>query len=465
MSRKHAERLLARVIKNLSLQTAPSIIKHILKDLRMDSLVTRDEGLQAFLKKIPSEPISIKRLVKRVNKGLLNNPPLCELLSYIEEEALISDEELKELSPLLQVQLNLLAVFEACAVTMGNSFTFNEDIYNFTKKQRYTSHTGSPVYNLFFGSKANNFSLFKNLKLISVDPVITQGAFVRSLKEPKKLDKTNILAQARLFTKKHGLSLWNIPPNSLLLDKECDESVKNVSLNVLEATWEEEPEKDGSPADNAFAGAALITLLERLRPKNKYTEGSLILPRGGCVEDGRYNLLPDLKVNSLPKIVSQFSINKEWMDLYNAWNLFFVIRNLDYRFLPIKLLIPSVLDAIPAHYMEMRVFVLYLVGNLFHYNDFTVFPQHKKLANVGRIMEKWGELNKQYADSLLVRNCPDLGCTASDMYMDIFGASSNAYLAYYLTEFATNFSEFRITSEHPKAALADEECFSHLVGM
>ncbi|KTD42114.1 hypothetical protein [Legionella parisiensis] len=451
MGRLLAKHFLNRVVKHLKKQTDPSIIKKIIEDLKFDSFTIRDEGLKSFLRKLTEESVDLSKLIQSVETGLLNNAPLCKLFAFIEHEQLISDHELEILSKQLQIQLNLLCLFEACSVTMVNSFTFNEDVYCFTKKQRSTSYPGNPLFNLFFASNRYNFSLFKNLKLVSVDPVMTSGAFTRLLGN-EELDQAAIQERSKEFINKHGLALWNtkISPTPIG-EKHCD-SVKNVSLNILEAIWEEKPGEDGQPNDNSFAGSALIRLLEHTQPSNGFSFMKLVLPVGSTIiADNKYSLLPDLIVNKLPKRVSQFLISTEWMYLYQSWNLLFVMQNLDSKFLPIKLLVPSVLNAIPEQYMETRVFMLYLIGNLYHYNKLSAFTEEIQLTHGQLILKKWGEINKKYADILLKTFCADLEESPEEIYHDIFGEHTHFSLAYYITHFIQDFASFRITRDESRA--------------
>ncbi|WP_454785208.1 hypothetical protein [Legionella sp. WA2024007413] len=190
-------------------------------------------------------------------------------------------------------------------------------------------------------------------------------------------------------------------------------------------------------------------MLEYLRPPHCYFFRNLVLPeKSSITEDGKYSLLPDLIVNLLQKRVSQFYLSKEWMYLYNSWNLLFVIRNLeDSKFLALKLLIPSVLNAMPMQYMETRVFVLYLMGNLYHFNKLSIFPNEARLTHANVILKKWGEINKKYADLLLKKCCPALAETPEGVYHDIFGEHANFSLAYHIANFIRDFENFRITPE------------------
>lgn len=442
-----AELFLARVSSHLKSVSDPAIMQKIFDDLKIDSFYSREKRFNTFASKITNEPVSLIPIIERFKKGLLDNPALCKLLATIERDSLISDNELEKISPQLQVQLNFLYLFEAVTVTMMNSATFSEDIYRLVVNQRKFSNPGNPVSNLFFASGLNNFSMFKNLKLVSVDPAMTAGAFVRSLGDETNIDSKKMAQLERAFIKKHGLSLWNTRIHPYALDENSEDSVRAVSLNVMEAMWEETVE--GRPTDNVLSGAALIKILEHVRPTNNIAFKNTIIPAGATLLEGdRYDAIPDLAVSSSTKWASEFNLSKDWMDLYNSWDLLFVINKLDSQFLPIKLLIPSVLDAIPEQYMETRVFSLFLIGNLFHQNKLSMFPPKTSLRNEELILKKWGEINKNFANEVLDSHCPDLeGMSLEDIFTDIFGDHPNLSLMKQLTNYIRQGDNFQITSK------------------
>lgn len=88
-----------------------------------------------------------------------------------------------------------------------------------------------------------------------------------------------------------------------------------------------------------------------------------------------YSILPGLTVSETPKKVMEFNIDAKWRDLYNSWNLLFVITNIDKIFMPIKLLLPTVLAAEPQNYKEVRVISLFTIGSIFarKYNNESIF--------------------------------------------------------------------------------------------
>ncbi len=101
--------------------------------------------------------------------------------------------------------------------------------------------------------------------------------------------------------------------------------------------------------------------------------------------------------------------------------------------------------------METRVFVLYLIGNLYYYNKSNVFTDDINLAYAKVILSKWGEINKKYADFLLKTFCADLEETSEIIYHDIFGELAHFSLAYYIANFLRDFDNFRITCAESEA--------------
>lgn len=439
-----ARRFLDRATAYLLTKSDPIYIQQIFNELNIDNFEPRDENFKDFTTKIRREPIDLTSLIEGFKIGILNNVLLCELLAFIEKEELVSDVELEQSANQLQIGLNFLCLFEAFSVTMSNSPTLTEDIYSFLVNQRNVSYPGNPINNLLFGFRWDRATIFKNLKAISLEPGIIAGAFVRSL-EGNLND--NVEEKAKKFIEKHGLMLWNARIQPYSLGEVRDVSVKNVSINILEVIWEDIFRDNRNP--NTCAGAVLIAMLEYLRPHNNTTIKDLILREGGSlINDNQYDLLPDLTVNSQNKVVSEFQLSKEWVDLYSSWNLRFLTQLFDGKYLPLKLLTPSILNAIPNEYMESRVFVLFLIGNFFHKNEVHIFDDTEtKIENLEKIFSKWSEINDAYANELLQKCCPKLGKTSEDILNDIFGNTENWNFTKHLINFARNFDNFRILPE------------------
>lgn len=443
---KKVKKYIESIFDYLDEKSNPMLMQRIINTLGMDKLKSQNMYLNTFINKIKHEAIDLTKMRNAIASRLSKNKVICELIYFIEVNQLISVDEIKKLIPLFNTQLNVLCLLEAFSITMSNDDSFGEEMYHFIIQQRHVSQPGNPIFN-FFASTPNKFSFFKSLKLISVDPAITAFAFIRSL-AGKALTNDEIIKKSEAFINKYGLKYFNKNILSGFSEKERGISVKNVSLNILEAVWED-GSLNANHKYNAYTGAGLIRVLEYLRPQNSYVICDKVVPKKASFRNSdHYHLLPDLKINTALKYTHQFNISKEWMDLYISWNLLFVLKHFDYQFLALKLLLPSVLDALPKHFIETRVLTLFLFGNLFHFNKLDFFPKHTSdFTHKERILAKWYELNYLHADEMLKEINPDPNQQLSkELYEDMLGNHTNLSFAYHIINFFIN-SEFKIFDE------------------
>ncbi|MCW8451101.1 hypothetical protein [Legionella quinlivanii] len=444
MPEKRAQQLLNRLFAKIDLKTNPELISGILSNLGMDQFEPEDENISTFLKLIKTEAIDVSALVHKLIVIILDIEPFANLLEQIEKDKLISEREFEKIVPVIRLQINLLCLFEAFAATMANSRSFNEDVYRFILRQRHTPMPGSPLGYLFF-NKRKDASAFKTIKVISVDPAQTAGAFLRQLDGNK--DPQFVRKEAKKFIKKYGLSLWNKKINPKEFDHEYYESVKNVALNILEATAEDAHQ--GAYA-NACSGCGLIADMEHQAYSNRYVARKMVLPQGEeASPDFSHPLLPQLKLNPRPKLVCEFLIDKLWQDLYTSWNSYFVAKNFDPVFLIMKLLVPSVCGAEPVHYLETRVFLLFLVGNLFHncrVDSNLFFQTGFKLEHQEQILRIWGEINKEYAEKVLKEHGNKF-INTDQLYRRIIGSSPFMSVTNNLYHFIKDYEHFSVLPE------------------
>lgn len=440
-----AEAFIARVIPHLCKKTNPQQICALLNALQISRLKARDSHFTDFIKRIKTEALDTEALIRQLTGIILENEPFYTLLACIQELHLISDEEIAQAAPTLNLQVQLLYLFEAFSITMMNSKTFNEDIYNFILQLRQSPIPGNPLVNFLFAS-GYDFSFFKNMKIVAVDPVMTSGAFVRSL---DNLDSSQEVDQkAQDFIKRYNLSLWNADIDPC--KNGPHNSVKNIALNMIWAICGN-GKHNALQKRNAQAGCGLIAAMETLKYQNWKSVKSLILPPETPLNpDKSYPLLEGLKVDDSPKVVSEFYMSKEWMDLYSLWDLLFLMDEFDAIFLPVKLLIPSVLGATPEHYIETRVFSLFLIGNLFHAcktDENPLFANPFKCKQRTRIFEEWSKINDTLVNNLLKKHCPDLKKTSEDIYRQTIGETPSLALVKHLLSFTTEYENFALTGE------------------
>lgn len=448
-NRRLASQFLSRIEKQILNESNPVTIKRILKELKLDTFSTRDDNFQWFLIKVRNTPTDLTKLIKAVSTNLLNSQPICLLLASIQKDNLISDEEIEKSIDTLNFQINLLCLFEAFTVTMANSQTFAEDVYEHIIKNRGSSASGNPLVNFFQGAPLNA-AMFERLKLISIDPGMAWISFHRSMAAKQETE-----ADVKDFIKKYKLSGWNatgIKPAEI--GRKSEDSISSMAINILEASWSD---LTGSyhqfgGKDNAATGTALIYIMEHKKYLAHFELASTVLPeRTRIQENGYYELLPDLLISRHSKKISYFDLTPEWRDLYNSWNLRFVIPNpkLDSIFLPIKLLLPSVFSAESEKYYETRLLSLFLMGNIFLQarvkNNPLFVKQHINLKNKNQILLLWGKVNEDYAARLLKKYFPESTITPEQIRQYVFRNHPHMNFMYYLTSCAYDLTNFRVT--------------------
>ncbi|HAT8979535.1 TPA: lpg2382 family Dot/Icm T4SS effector, partial [Legionella pneumophila subsp. pneumophila] len=434
--------------------------KQLLSALGLDKLTTGNEEYKFFIQTIRKKAIDLNPLIHKIKSDILKNESLCILLAYIEENELIDDAEIKNASFTIQLQINLLCLLEAITVTMANSNDFAHDIYNHMMKQRGKGATGNPFYNFLFGIPSRA-TLFERLKLISIDPGLTSIIFHR-------LMGTNPETQADLddFVSQSRLSGWNADVELANFDVASTSTLPAMGVNILEAVWEDSTghNKNTSGILNAQAGLGLIGIMEEKEYTTSFKLAETTLPQGTRLHsDLGYSLIPELKVDNSPKKVSQFHIDERWMNLYNSWNLCFVIANIDPVFVPLKLLIPSVFSAEPSNYKETRVLTLFLVANLF-LNQQTLnnplFSNNFSFRNGDAIMKKWGEINKNHASELLQQCCAKEYKEPDTLYNSILGEHPHLNFVLKLLSYFQDSHQFRLTKKAKQSTLSDYLFFS-----
>ncbi|WP_392536326.1 symporter [Legionella sp. 227] len=450
-TRQLAAKFLDKVIdySKLDLKTSPILMKHLLHLLKLDDLETKDEAFNLFIKKLTSERLDLTQLINAFKEYALNNEGVCTLLAYIEDNQLISQEEIKQAEDTLLVQLHLLCLLESFVATLSNSSQFAEDTFKHILNQRNNPfNKGNTWTNFLFGTPWDT-PLFERLKLISIEPGFLQILFQRQMSDKLKITEEDV----KQFIEKYHLSSWNA---SSIIVPNTDErpiSIAPMAINIIEACrtdvvslrYEERGGKE-----NSKSGLGLIGLMEQLNYRTAATHKKHILPEG--VEERMqhtddYPLIPGLTINSDPKVVSEFKIDKFWQDLYVSWNARFVISNIDYSFLIFKLMVPSVLGAEAHNFKETRLLALFFIGNLY----LSVAPQNDSLFKIGyrlknadEILKQWGVINQEWASLLLKERTTDSEVMPDKAYEKIIGNYPTLSMLRQLTLFSQDPEAYRM---------------------
>ncbi|WED42912.1 symporter [Legionella cardiaca] len=443
-----AKKFLERVEKYIVKFSDPKLIKQILSELNLDKMITDNKEFNEFILKISTQKIDLSTLIKHVELAIVNNKPLCSLLAFIQENELISDIELERAAKTLQLQINLLCVFEAITITMVNGDGFAEEVYTHLTKRSGSRFPGNPIADFFLGTPYHA-SLFERLKFISIKPGMLNILFHKAMGVGAETK-----ADVDAFVQTKNLSGWNADIELAIPDTVYTTTAPSMGLNIFEAMWEDSTghNKNKGGMENAAAGGGLIGVMEECQYTNQFKVVSHILPEAVVWnETDEYMLLPELKLEKSAKKISQFNIHSQWRDLYSSWNLFFVISNIDTVFLPIKLLLPTVFSAEPPNYKEVRVISLFLFGSILLAEDTRsnpFFSGEYNFKNAAIILKNWGKINKDYANELLLNFCPTSEKEAGSVYQHMFGNYPHLNFMWNLLSFSYNSQQYSFSKAY-----------------
>ncbi|WP_454782852.1 symporter [Legionella sp. WA2022007384] len=459
-----------KLYSKLDVKTSPILMRHLLGLLKLNDLKTQDKEFADFIETLSTTRLDLTQLINAFQEFILNNDEICSLLAYIEDNQLISQEEIEHSAGTIELQLHLLCILEAFVVTLTNSSQFAEDALKHILSHRNNPfNKGNTWTNFLFGAPWDA-SLFERLKLISIEPGFLQILFQRELSGKDEITQDDV----KKFIEKYNLSSWNA---SSIIVPNVDEqplSIAPMAINIIEACRTDvvsprHEERGGK--ENSKSGLGLIGLMEQLNYPTAAKHKECILPEHVKAQMGdakAYPLIPGLKINGAPKIVSQFKVDKFWQDLYISWNARFVISNIDNIFLIFKLMIPSVLGAKAHNFKETRLLALFFIGNLY----LSAAPQNNPLfepgyqfENADEILRQWGIINQEKALSLLQKFTKDSEVMPDKAYEKIIGAYPTLNMVRQLVFFSQSPENYRMlvkdkTDEPEKSITGKEEVIS-----
>lgn len=267
---------MTKLEKILPKKTDPSLIKKILTELKLDNLNTKDKEFAEFIVKVRSDQIDLTKLTLHLKKALLDNEPLCRLLAFIEEEGLIADSDLDAIAAKLELQLNMLFIFEAILVTMANSKHFAKDVYDHLVKISGNPFPGNPLADFIFGVPYNA-TLFERLKMVSIKPVMLSILFHRSMGEKKETQEA-----LDDFIRENGLSGSNAWIETTEPHVVSGKTVPVMAVNISEAAKEDANghTRNKGGIGNAESAIGLIQIMEQQQYLNQCDYFSTLLPEG-----------------------------------------------------------------------------------------------------------------------------------------------------------------------------------------
>ncbi len=263
----------------------------------------------------------------------------------------------------------------------NNEFLIEIQNYFLNKRKEYGIKNSSFIHT-FWKVWGITGSIFLAAKLVSLEPAITFFKFERS-PDKKKLDKKTI---KKLYRNKE----LNYPEYRIILDslkKSGKSDFKGLRLNICEAGI---TEYKGGFKSNALSAYALVEELKK-NPRNQIFKKGNIFPEQ--IKGSFYNSLKNKN-----NLSSTISFSKDWVDLYETWNMAFILSKLeDLDILFPKLLIPSVINSKSENYMTTRVMALWLSINTLLFRKLDNKKEIKGPKNKIEMAHAWGDINKKYA--------------------------------------------------------------------
>lgn len=458
--RELASKLLDRIVQNIEQETNPCIIKHILNITALDQFKTSDTNFNNFLVQLQLKPLNAAQLINKTKKSILDIRRIRHLLALIQQKGLISDLEIQRSASALQFQLNLMYLFEGLTISTINSCVLGEEIFAHLLAKRKSPKSGETLSNFMFGFSKET-TIFERLKIISIDPGMARFARYKST-----ADREETTHDTNKFERKYHLTQLNANSKPATFSKAKDNVLKScLAINILEAAWQDarQSTQQGN-IDNAISSFGLIGILEHQRFHMEFKIKSKVAPTDCNIDEaGNYNLLPSLKVNLDPLKFGEIEMNSMWRDLYSTWNIFFTLANIDTLFLPIKLLVPSVLSAQPEQYIESRVALLFVMANMFLSEEIRTnptLPNQSKLEHADDIFQLWGMLNKQYAEQVLSASCPNTDKSVTKLFQESLGDNINWNFTRHMIRFIAHQDTFELTNlKH--SALSTQSFFKY----
>lgn len=443
--------------------TDPKKMKQVLSDIGLD-LEKTEFKKHPLLQRLANESIPIKPLRDKIVLGISKNPPLALTLIEASQSLLQNRSLVESLDPnrdatqQIHYATYFAVILEVLTRTIVNDKELEKSIVSHLLENRGTANPGSSFLNLVKIYKQTRKtlspigSLFIAIKTISVDAPMFSELFHREFGSAHHKDK------AIQFIQKNHLTGLNA---RIVLEDVEDWIHKKrhygtLCGNILEAIIQEEAtvnktsfffkNKDKKRLDNAAAGLALILYLEKFEEKlapNEYIKKNFTLNRILGNEETQSNLdfwNSVYNYNTQDNLIrTKKGMPQEWANLYEAWNISFVIRcfpeNL-HLFLP-KLLIPDTLACPAEEYTATRLISLWLTLNFFE----SMIAKGVKTTFKGRnyefFIDIFGKNNLEYAQKSLFKSDVDLESlykehiqskTQTSLYLKAFKIIQGDYL-------------------------------------
>ncbi len=373
-----------------NIKTAPDVMKQIMAEIDLDIndiLKTIDSNL---LNRLVTEEIPLAPLKERILFGIANNPPIA--LSLIEASNLVLEDKdyqsTKNLAQGLHQQIKyslyFTVILETLTYLMVNDKLIEKAVALSLLKKRESINPGSSFWNFWNIYLETKGDLFFALKTISIDPGLFADLCWREYFPTPSEDEidhftkknhltglNNTVLKQRLNEEKIGSRHYSLECGNIFAALASEEALVNRKDSFswfLEKNLKKHPTQS---IDNVKAGLALILYQEvfetQFSPRkyiNKNIKPKEMPDTSKHTDSNFWNDLYNYSVDDNAVLI-QPGMPQEWVNLYEAWNIAFVLRYFPQEFyltLP-KLLIPETSSSSPEMYITNRVTSLWLTIN------------------------------------------------------------------------------------------------------
>lgn len=363
---------------HMDMKTDVEVMKEVLFQMRLHDFKTSFKPMKSFFEDAVSKPQPLRPLFQGIKKALINkHPAVLEFAEKALKEKWLSPSEHIEKS------VHVAFVLEAMTAAIANSNTFAIEVIEHLREKE--SEIGIDVHHLF-RSIWNNWPMsgnfFATAKAMSLDPAMSYFRLRREL-NGAPVTKKNV----KNLYKKGKISYFEYKFLLPVCKKGSCHCSDWLRMNIYEAGV---TEYNNGFKSNAISAHALSEDIKK-----------------NCHQDvfKTTRLVPEQSINDFYTSLHQrgnyfptVGLSKEWVALYETWNMAFILGELDnLHFLFPKLLIPSVLDAKPEHFLGVRIISLWLSINNTLFLRFDGKEKVKGPRKRRRMAHSWGKINEKYA--------------------------------------------------------------------
>lgn len=363
--------------------TNPTLMRAIIVELHLDDFHTEHAVMSQVLHDMVTTPQPLQPMFDTIAQGMIaKHPALVEFLNVA------LDHKWLAASPHVVKAAHHAYLLETLTSAMCNSHAFFIEMHNHYRNKRKAKgidclHT----FRTFLQGYRIGHSVFGILKAILVDPAMQYFRLQRGLTHSRIPE-----SEVRRMQETGRINWIEKRLLSPLGRKGLEHANELIRINIYEAGIAEF--KNGF-ASNAVAAHVLAEDILGHPPLTDFVR-TPVLPRHPF--DPLYGTITER-----PNLFPVFSFSQDWVSLYIAWNLTFALNSCEDLDLIIpKLLIPSVIDCAPEHFMGTRVISLWLTLH------FVFFRRYEKRivrgpADKAALAKEWAMINKRVAFDLAKR--------------------------------------------------------------